>query len=356
SENPDLIPGSEVLALNGNNMEEILEQMFAFTSSDGYTKHWASYYLQEIFAYRFRFLLDESDQFELQLKPPNGLVRDFTLRGLSPKQMDSLRHQRKLPARKAEPSIQLSWNEELHTAILRILRFENWKEEGKKVDFLKFLKQSMKEIIDSGAKNLILDVGDRGGGDEAYGLEILSYLIDQPFTGYTAIEFANKTFKSRKYSETSKLEMALYKTLMRFQKTDSSYLLKNYKVLKPVAPKALHFSGDVYVIASRSTASATSDFVAWVHALGLAPIIGEETGGGYYGNTSNWEFTISLPQTKIRLYVPLARYFTNVKADIPLGRGVIPDYQVTPTIEDILAGLDPQLEFVFELIKKNSQP
>ncbi len=122
--------------------------------------------------------------------------------------------------------------------------------------------------------------------------------------------------------------------MTRFEVTDSTYLLKRaagYKrVLGTVQPASERFTGNIFLLVGRSTASATSDFAAWMHSLGLATIIGEETGGNYYGNTSNWEFNITLPNTKIRLLLPLARYLTNVKPDIPLGRGIIPDHLDSP--------------------------
>jgi len=85
-----------------------------------------------------------------------------------------------------------------------------------------------------------MDVGDRGGGKELWGLELLSYFIDEPFTGYQAIEFKALDFDiAKKYSNTSWFEYTLVKLLLNFEKSDSSYYLKNYKGLKPYAPKKL---------------------------------------------------------------------------------------------------------------------
>jgi hypothetical protein len=36
----------------------------------------------------------------------------------------------------------------------------------------------------------------------------------------------------------------------------------------------------------------------------------------------------------------------------PFGRGLLPDYEVRPTIQDFLAGKDVELEFVRKLIKE----
>jgi hypothetical protein len=103
------------------------------------------------------------------------------------------------------------------------------------------------------------------------------------------------------------------------------------------------------------TASATSDFAALAHSMKLATFIGEETGGSYLGNTSNFEFPLILPNTKLFANIPLARYWNYIEAPQQFGRGVFPDYEVVPGIEDILSGRDSQLEFALRLIENNGQ-
>ena len=106
------------------------------------------------------------------------------------------------------------------------------------------------------------------------------------------------------------------------------------------------------MITSGVTASATSDFASIVRSLNLATFVGEETGGSYLGNTSKWEFDIVLPNTKKIAHIPLARYFINTQEYAPVGRGVIPDFPVNPKIEDLINGVDTQLEYTRQLILK----
>ena len=135
-----------------------------------------------------------------------------------------------------------------------------------------------------------------------------------------------------------------------FDNADSIYHWKNYRGLKPCIPRKKAFTGQVYLLVSGSTASATSDFASWVDELGFATIIGTETGGSYAGNTSNWEFMVELPHSNFRLKLPLARYLNNVE-EKTLGRRVIPDYIVPYTISDKLNDVNPQLNYALDLIK-----
>ncbi|MEM6360708.1 MAG: S41 family peptidase [Bacteroidota bacterium] len=123
--------------------------------------------------------------------------------------------------------------------------------------------------------------------------------------------------------------------------------------MKPYPPRKQQFKGNLYLLIGGSTASATSDFAAWVKELDLATIVGTETGGSYLGNTSNWEFMIELPQTKLRLHLPLARYLINGETK-ELGRGVIPDYIVPTTTQDKLNDIDTQLKYTLQLIRNNT--
>jgi len=63
---------------------------------------------------------------------------------------------------------------------------------------------------------------------------------------------------------------------------------------------------------------------------------------------------VTLPNSKVRVKIPLVRHFLPVEPVIPLGRGVIPDYKVEQSITDLKNGVDTQMEFVFTLLKEKS--
>ena len=82
----------------------------------------------------------------------------------------------------------------------------------------------------------------------------------------------------------------------------------------------------------------------------LATFIGNESGGAYYGNTSGYLVTVTLPNSKLRLILPLVNYRTNVVPIEKIGRGVTPDFPKTPSITDLVNGIDTELEFTRQLI------
>ena len=83
-------------------------------------------------------------------------------------------------------------------------------------------------------------------------------------------------------------------------------------------------------------------------------MIGEETGGGAYGNSAWLIPDVKLPETGVRFRLPLFRLV--IDKSIPKnGRGVQPEVESLPTIEAIRRGIDYKTEKALELIKKNKK-
>ena len=77
---------------------------------------------------------------------------------------------------------------------------------------------------------------------------------------------------------------------------------------------------------------------------------GEECGSGYYG-MSGFLVTATLPNTGIQIRIPLV-LCTMAVDGYPKDRGIIPDFPVTPTIDDLVAGRDAVMERALLFLKK----
>ena len=82
-------------------------------------------------------------------------------------------------------------------------------------------------------------------------------------------------------------------------------------------------------------------------------VVGEETGGGAYGNTAWLIPEVTLPNTKVRFRLPLFRLV--VDKNETKGRGVIPEVEAPPTVEAIRQNRDYKTEKVIELIKQKAK-
>src|SRR5262249_32304448 len=114
----------------------------------------------------------------------------------------------------------------------------------------------------------------------------------------------------------------------------------NWGTQQPSEPA---FRGKVLILINGGSFSTTSEFLSQVHFHKRATFIGEESGGGYYGNTSGPRLMLTLPHTKVRVLVPLMTYYMAVSGYKDASHGVRPDHLITYTIEELLEGTDKEL-------------
>ena len=128
-----------------------------------------------------------------------------------------------------------------------------------------------------------------------------------------------------------------------------------YAGAKTTLPAAKNlFNGNIILLTSGGTVSAASEFVAIAHYLKRAKILGEETGGCYYGANGGNFILLKLPNSGFEVRIPTIRIFTAVDDDFinqPKGRGTLPDYQLCPTINDVLIEKDVQLNLALSILE-----
>ena len=110
-----------------------------------------------------------------------------------------------------------------------------------------------------------------------------------------------------------------------------------------------NFSGKVFVLTNGLTFSASTLFCNAVKGQPNVTLVGEETGGGWYGNSGILIPDIKLPNTHLKVRLPFFRLvqFNHIAEK---GRGVFPDVFVPPNWQDILNGVDTKLKVVQQLI------
>ncbi|MBK7669669.1 MAG: hypothetical protein IPJ32_21450 [Sphingobacteriaceae bacterium] len=82
-----------------------------------------------------------------------------------------------------------------------------------------------------------------------------------------------------------------------------------------------------------------------------AVIIGSESGGTNEGCNAGITPYYTLPNTKLKVRVPAFRIIHNINPTLT-GHGILPDYQIKYSFEDILKRRDLEIKFVNELISK----
>ena len=110
-----------------------------------------------------------------------------------------------------------------------------------------------------------------------------------------------------------------------------------------------HFNGQVYVLTNGLTFSASSLFCNAVKGQQNITLVGEETGGGWYGNSGIIIPDIILPNTKLRVRLPFFR-IVQYNHIAQKGTGVMPDIFIGPVLKDVVNGIDTKMERVKKMI------
>lgn len=347
----DLEMGGELLSLNGRPMSRILEEMLEYISSDGHieTSKYKRLESTETFARLYTLLFEETSQFEFEYRlPKTGKVERIQVKGIQPGPMNRLFRQRYPEAAQEQPPLKVEYRDDV--AILTIRTFSDGPPSKAGTPFPGFMKKTFQEIDEKGINNLIIDLRRNGGGADLNGRLLFGYLTDKPFKYYTHLEIMRNELSFLEHTDVPDLnKMLKARTRPNDQGTFDATMHPNLGEMKPMQP---NFRGDVYVLIDGASFSASGETTSLMHYYKRAKFVGEECGAGYYGNTSGIMPTLTLPNTKLRIRIPMMRYHMAVSGYKYPDRGIIPDYPFTRSIQDLLADKDSELDYVLDLIKK----
>lgn len=228
-----------------------------------------------------------------------------------------------------------------------------------------FYKDLFLKLNNNDSEYLIIDLRDNGGGRLSEIANLYSYL--SPTEKYTFLEkslVTKKTsmFKADYFKGSSKvgyviksIAAPIYYSFMFFKiKKDKEngnyYYFTNHKE-KERNENA--FMGKVYVLINGGSFSASSIIAAKLQANKRAVFVGEETGGAFNGTVAARMPIITLPNSKNKVRIGLARIGILEKTDT-IGRGVFPDVEIIPTVEEFKNNEDKAMEWILNDIEKKS--
>ena len=318
-----LEPGDEILSIDGLSIATVRERATGRLTSDGFNETLKERVLERRFGELFVLLAADLDGLRADHEVVvAGMDEAVLVPGLSAYEYDAA-----LGARNPGPRI------ELHdlgdrTARLIVRAFGD-PAEG---TFPDGLAAAFEEVRATGVESLILDLRGNGGGDDLYGALLVSYFSPEPFGYFDRIEVT-----------------ADYVGPGDVVDRDGSRFVTAHPGLRVQEPSSPGFGGALFVLIDGWTFSTAADVATVLHHNGLGTFLGEESGGGYDGNTSGSSEMLVLPNSLLRVNVPHWMYTTaNVGHGHP-GRGVPVDHAVRASIEDVLAGRDAVLERALEL-------
>ncbi|MCG8386539.1 MAG: S41 family peptidase [Cytophagales bacterium] len=331
--------GADLASINGTSMVTIINKLKSFIPSDGYNETYKHFRLQNEFTSLYSLYYPTDSAFTVDIADPGKPAIEYRLAG------------RDFEPR-GEPGLSKSFEmiDSLNTGYLKISSFRPDQ------TFPSFLETTFKYLQTEKIENLIIDVRDNQGGVDQYGALLYSYLASKPFRYYKSITVSNGD--SLILNRLSFGEIPFHSALPGFLSAikpldDKRFEYLKHNNLEVQKPGLSSFKGKVYLLVNGGTFSAASEFVSICYSNHRGIIIGEETGGGYYGNCSLGAPILELPNTKLRAVIPLGKYKLWVNKEAEKGHGIIPHYEVDHTAGNYLR--DRDLELCIELVLKDKK-
>ena len=346
--------GTIVTSINNYPAKTLIDTFLNYVTGDGYSVagRYQSLSSYGAFGVLYKNVLGLTDTFDIGYIDTNGIESKIVVPAFTPAQdstekSDTLSRPEKYTAKERRnlrsfATRHLQVDTTLKSAYMLLNTFANGN------SLRKFFKSSFRDIQKLGIRHLVIDVRSNGGGEAGNSTLLTQYLSDHNFKIADSLYAIKRTSKYRDYIKLQPIYW-LITSIITKKKSDGYYHFGFYErhVFKPVGK--YHFDGNIYILTGGNSFSATTLFAQELKGQKNVKIIGEETGGGGYGNTAWIIPELTLPNTRLRIGIPKFRFVMRSNL-VREGRGVMPDIYAAPTANDIKRGIDVKIEKARQLI------
>jgi Peptidase family S41 len=344
--------GAILKSINGMSLQQVRDTIFRHLSMDGYSINHKYQSLSNNFPAWHRQLFGLSKQYKVEIIDTNQVLQALTIPVYDPR-ADTLNRSAAItplvrPGRKELKRRLLGGIRNLgidtvkRYAIMTINSFSS----GNKLR--RFIRQSFKKLDRLGIQTLTIELRNNGGGNVGNSTLLTKYISDHKFKIADSLYAISRRSDYDKYIS-GRFVNRLFMLFFSKRRRDGLYHFGYFErhVFKP--KQKHHFNGKVILLLGGDSFSATTLFAQAVKGQSNVTLVGEETGGGRYGNTAFLIPDITLPHSRLRVRLPHFRLVMN-RNDVKDGRGLLPDILVKPSAKAIARRMDLKIEKVKELV------
>ncbi len=352
--NSSLKRGVVVESINGFAAKKIIDSIFTTISTDGNSLNHKNQVASNSFPYWYNAVWGFDTTYNISYYDSLGLLQTAIIKNYV--SVKTPNNKTLNIAVRANSSIIISKRQQLQlsrrslvidtlngSAIMRLNTFSNG-------SLKLFFKRSFRDLRKLAITTLVLDCRNNGGGRVDNSIRLTQYLINKPFKIGDSVVAVSRKFNYARYINPS----FIYWLSMNIAGTKLADGLIHYRRYEKhffEPNKKNHFSGTVFLLQGGNTFSAATMFIAALKRQENITLVGEETGGGYYGNSAMHIPTITLPNSKLRIGLPMYRLVMDKSR--PKGRGIMPDIFIPPSLSAIKEGVDLKMKNINELIHGN---
>lgn len=325
----DIPVGTRLLAINGEEQRALLDEMMRASAHDGDIRTGVMRdRAGRGYAVIRWWMRGNEPTFDVRLRLPDGRAVRRRLEPIA------------VAARPAlppdpDPVATLQWID-ADIAYLYVPTFSNRRYRAAGADYRATLQAIFDEFHTRGARNLILDLRDNGGGSEPNESILFSYLVSAPMQKYASVHsrpntlrvtsLSGKVFEHEIYDadELPTVRPGPSGDLFRLNAPPEG-LMTHWQ---PVAPV---FTGRLVVLAGGYTFSGGAELASMLRATNRGLFVGEEVGGTHGGNTSGYKWDLTLPHSGMEIGIPLLA-FRFVWPEQPAHHGAMPHCFAQPAV------------------------
>ncbi len=356
-----LPPGTEVASIDGEEVGAVLARLMPYVAADGSNDGKRRDELQltgvgdyEYFDVFFPLLHPvRAGAFSLEIESPAGERGEVRVDAVTRQERSARLAERYGPR---PDTVDELWRFEVWdstTAYLKVGSFVTWRME---MDWREFLRDAFQTMRERDIRFLVLDLRGNAGGDAAVGTMLQNFLLSKEIRirpRRQLLRYRSVPSDLAPYLET--WEDGFFdrgESIVPVE--DGFYTFRSARLeTRTVPARDDAFQGRAFVLVGPANSSGTFTLAATLKAHRLATLVGRTTGGNLRGINSGQFFFLRLPSSGLETDIPLIAYVTQGQAR---DAGVEPDVLVEPAVEDVRAGIDPEIEAVRRLIAEAKRP
>lgn len=350
--------GTVITRIDGRTVNSIIDTLFKFVSTDGYnnTHKYQSLSNRGSFGSLYSSVFGIAEKYTVEYLDNDKQLKEVVIPVYNPVADTPTRRGTRPFIRAPQPSKKDRRRQELGS--VRLLKIDSVNKTammdlasfGRGYGLRRFFRNSFRALRQNNISHLIVDVRSNGGGSVTNSTLITKFIAKSRFKIADSLYALRKKSPYQRYIQNhswNRLFIGIFTRKRKDGMYHFGYFEKHY--FKP--RKRNHFDGKVYILTGGNSFSATTLFTSALIKQENVIVVGEETGGGAYGNSAWLIPDVTLPVTGVRFRLPLFRLVIDKNAPMT-GRGVQPEVEALPTVEAIRNNKDFKAEKAMELIKK----
>jgi len=351
--------GTVITAINNKKTTEIVENIFQLIPSDGNANNFKSQVVSGNFPAWYRNAFGVDSVYTIDFIDSLHQAKSIKIKWFNPKpdttkkKLDTTKMIAKETPKQISKKQQkinkllgyrsLVIDTSINTAFIRLTTFSNG-------NLRSFYRNTFSELKEKQIKNVVIDLRENGGGSVASSILLLKYLKDSPFKIADTVAAISRKFEYGNHIK-GWFKYWLMMHIAATKKRDGLIHNRFYETHYYEPKTTHHFDGNIYIIQGGYTFSAATILSSFLKGQANVKIVGEESGGGFYGNSAMHIPNIVLPNTKLQVRLPMFRYVMDAKR--PKGSGIMPDIEINPSSNAIKNGVDVKMETIKKMIKSN---